>query len=805
MSAMRRFYILPTLLLMFLLTIPSLEKAAAVPPDSCNEVIFYSEDHEGASEWTSAPGFPSSATYALGWDFETSGIHSYSGSNNWFADNWGGDYTTEARLNSPEITIPSNASNDIFLRFYHYFKTELSRDGGIVELSVGGSEFIQIAKDDFTQTDYPITLSGGTVLGSVDAFSGTSPIYPSYSVSIVDLSGLVSVGDNITIRFRMATDVGTADDGWYVDDVELGYCAVSNTPPAVDDLAISTLEDTSVNGTIIATDDDGDLLTFSADTLPTNGIATVNADGSFTYTPNANYSGNDSFTVLVDDGNGGTDAATVDVTILGVNDVPSFTLSGDPPTVGEDAGQQTISGFASNIGSGPINESGQNLSFDLTITAGSLTFASAPTISASTGDLTYATSPNANGAVTLQVELSDDGGTANGGLDTSAPQTFIITVNPINDPPVANDLNASTTEDTPLNGVVTAGDPDGDILMFSLGTPSTNGTAMVNPDGSFAYTPAANFAGMDSFTVSVSDGNGGSDTATVTVDVSSMNDNPVVTAGTDQTADLNFPVTVNATYIDADAGDTHTATIDWGDVSPVESVLAASGSVSGIHTYATSGNFTITITVSDNNGGSGSDNLIINVNAPTFTPTPTATATSTNTPLSSPTPTATVSPSASPTDTMPTATPTGTSDAEPPPPAPLAADVNDDPGSVVRVGLPDQMRTDVNVRVIVVNGEYPEWQGSELANAGFIGIQGVLDMGVRQAVDIFSPTGLRYFEGGIVVCLRGEGTLVYLNANNAPRIAEIVGSYTVPEFPGFTCVTLFEPGTLVLVDPLKVN
>ena len=577
-----------------------------------------------------------------------------------------------------------------------------------------------------------------------------------------------------------------------MDDVQLGYCGASNTPPAADDLTISTLEDSPVSDSVTATDNDSDTLTFSLNTSPTNGIATVNADGSFTYTPNADYSGSDSFTVLVADGNGGTDVALVEVTILGVNDAPSFTLSGNPPAIDEDAGAQTVAGFAAGISAGPANESGQNLTFDLSVIGGNLTFANTPAIDTATGNLTYQTAPNANGTATIQVLLRDDGGTLNGGVDTSAPQTFVISVNPINDPPDADDLTTSTPEDTPLNDVLTAVDADGDALTFSLGTPPTNGIVTVNQDGSFTYTPAENFSGIDSFTVIVSDGNDGSDTATVTVDVLTANDNPVVTAGTDQTVDLNTPVVVNATYTDEDADDTHTATIDWGDGSPVEDVPAEDGSVSGTHTYTASGNFTVTITVADNNGGSGSDTLIVSVNAPTFTPT----ATSTSDPSATPTAT----PSALPAEGTPT--PASTPDAAPPPPAPLAADANADPESIVRVGVPNGMNTDVYVRTIVANGKYVTWQGSEVTNSGFIGNQGVLDMGVWQAVDIFSPTGLNYFEGGIVVCLRGEGTLVYLNANNAPRIAEIVGSYTVTEFPGFTCVTLFEPGTLVLVDPV---
>jgi hypothetical protein len=118
----------------------------------------------------------------------------------------------------------------------------------------------------------------------------------------------------------------------------------------------------------------------------------------------------------------------------------------------------------------------------------------------------------------------------------------------------------------------------------------------------------------------------------------------------------------------------------------------------------------------------------------------------------------------------------------------------------VRTGVPDQWVDSIHVRVLYQNGAPTQWLGGDLYNAGSIGIQGVLDMGVRQAIDIFTSNGLTYFEGGVVFCLRGEGTLIWMAARNAPRIAEIIGSYTVDGFPGYTCATLFEPGTLVLVS-----
>ena len=154
-----------------------------------------------------------------------------------------------------------------------------------------------------------------------------------------------------------------------------------------------------------------------------------------------------------------------------------------------------------------------------------------------------------------------------------------------------------------------------------------------------------------------------------------------------------------------------------------------------------------------------------------------------------------------PPTTPPSPTPetTPTQSLVPPPPTPLCEDHNFSEGGVVRSSTADALGYAINCRVLYENGGPTQWLGGDLYNAGSIGIQGVLDLGVIQAVDIFSPVGMNYFEGGAVFCLRGEGTLIWLAAKNAPRIAEIIGSYTVDDFPGFTCATLFEPGTLVLV------
>ena len=96
----------------------------------------------------------------------------------------------------------------------------------------------------------------------------------------------------------------------------------NNEDPEAEDLTVAGDEDTVISGTVVATDVDGDTLTFMLDTGPSNGSVTVNANGTFDYTPDPDTNGTDSFTVLVDDGNGGSDVATVTVNVTPVNDAP---------------------------------------------------------------------------------------------------------------------------------------------------------------------------------------------------------------------------------------------------------------------------------------------------------------------------------------------------------------------------------------------------------------------------------------------------------------------------------------------------
>ena len=120
------------------------------------------------------------------------------------------------------------------------------------------------------------------------------------------------------------------------------------------------------------------------------------------------------------------------ITVKPVNDAPTF-VKGSDQTILEDAGAQNISGWATAISAGPADESGQALNFLVTDTNSSL-FSTQPAIS-SDGRLSYTPAANANGSATITVQLHDDGGTVNGGVDTSLAQTFTINVTSVDDVP----------------------------------------------------------------------------------------------------------------------------------------------------------------------------------------------------------------------------------------------------------------------------------------------------------------------------------------------------------------------------------
>ncbi len=116
---------------------------------------------------------------------------------------------------------------------------------------------------------------------------------------------------------------------------------------------------------------------------------------------------------------------------------------------------------------------------------------------------------------------------------------MVITIECVNDLPVANDDEASTTEDTSVSGSLSGNDElsDDGGNTWSLKTGPAHGTAYVNPDGTFTYTPSENYCGKDSFTYTLTDADGDSDTAKVVITIECVNDLPVANDDTASTTE----------------------------------------------------------------------------------------------------------------------------------------------------------------------------------------------------------------------------------------------------------------------------
>ncbi|MGH8520324.1 MAG: Ig-like domain-containing protein, partial [Gammaproteobacteria bacterium] len=321
--------------------------------------------------------------------------------------------------------------------------------------------------------------------------------------------------------FTYHANDGSADST--VATVTITVNAVNDAPEAVDDPSYTTNEDGgALAGTSVLTndtDEENDPLTaVLVSVQPANAQSfTFNSDGTFSYTPNTNFNGPDTFTYKANDGTSDSNVATATITVNPVNDAPSFT-SGGNVTVNEDSGPHSPA-WATAISEGPANEASQTLNFVVTNDTPGL-FSPQPAISPS-GVLTFNTPLNANGSAMVTVTLHDDGGTDGGGVDTSGPQTFTITVTPVNDapsvtPPAAYAAHAHIGINIPdgatdLFDGSTITDVDGPgALPFSI-TPgtvaSTNaGSAAIAANGSFSYNPPAGFTGAnDTFTYQICD------------------------------------------------------------------------------------------------------------------------------------------------------------------------------------------------------------------------------------------------------------------------------------------------------------
>jgi hypothetical protein len=251
----------------------------------------------------------------------------------------------------------------------------------------------------------------------------------------------------------------------------------------------------------------------------------IDATGVLSFTPQTGTVGVANVTVVLQD-NGGVASGGIDtsapvsfeIAVLQINDPPSF-VAGPNPTVAEDAGPQTVIGWATAISPGPPNEAGQVVTFNVTGNTNGALFSAGPSISTA-GDLTFTPALNANGSAVITLVAQDDGGTANGGIDTSPPQSFTITVDPVNDPPQVTPppsyaahahiaINVADGATDLLDGAAIIDIDGAGSAPFSVAaesiTSANGGTATVSANGSFSYDPPRGFTGNDTFIYQICD------------------------------------------------------------------------------------------------------------------------------------------------------------------------------------------------------------------------------------------------------------------------------------------------------------
>jgi PKD repeat protein len=332
-------------------------------------------------------------------------------------------------------------------------------------------------------------------------------------------------------------------------------------PPIVQNINLSTDEDTSVDFTLTGVESEGLALTFSLSSQPNNGSVTLNGSNG-TYVPNANYNGTDVFGYVASSTNGQSNVGTVTVVVAPVDDQPStFDISA---STNEDE--------AVNINFQFEELDGQQVTFSIANNPSNGTV----TISGTTA--TYTPNTDWNGTDQFNFQIQDS--SSKSILNTA---TATITVVPVNDAPVVSALSGNAILNQATDFTLQGSDIENSSLTYSIVSQPTNGSVTIN--GNIA-TYTATTRGTDSFTYKANDGEDDSNVETVSISITATTANFTVDIPSSSTTSfvpqrINFSnSSENATSFAWDFGDGNTST----EENPV-------------YTYITNGSRTISLTV----------------------------------------------------------------------------------------------------------------------------------------------------------------------------------------------------------------
>ena len=487
-------------------------------------------------------------------------------------DGHGGTSTATVNCTvNPAANIPPVANNDA------------------ATILAGTPKIINVLSNDTDANGDPLRVQSVT-----QPAHGTVTINPDGTVTYVPVAGY-SGPDSFTY---------TITDGHGGTSTATVNCTVNpaaNTPPDAVNDSSDVVQGTPKVLNVLSNDTDanGDPLRVQSVTQPLHGTATINPDGTVTYIPTAGYTGPDSFTYTINDGKGGTDTATVTLTVkppVNTNTAPDAVNDAVDAVIGTPKVINVLSNDTDANGD-PLRV--QSITQPLNGTA---------TINPD-GTVTYVPNPGYVGNDIFTYTIND----GKGGTDTA---TVTIAVKPpaniapdaIND---ASDVILNTAKI--INVLSNDTDANGDPLRVQSVTQGLNGTASINPDGTVTYTPNAGFTGNDVFTYTINDGKGGTDTATVTVNVKPPANTPPVANNDASDAIVGVPKLINVLGNDTDAN---------GDVLHVQSIgqpahgttsLNPDGTVTYTATSGYTGPDTFTYTINDGHGGTSTATVAVTV------------------------------------------------------------------------------------------------------------------------------------------------------------------------------------------------
>ncbi|MEZ8341821.1 tandem-95 repeat protein [Vibrio cyclitrophicus] len=449
---------------------------------------------------------------------------------------------------------------------------------------VAGSTSYTVHEDNsITISDEQLLANSSDIEGEVAidsvAYTGADGVFEDNG------NGTYTFSPNENFNGEVSLNVVVTDEDGATEATTAGITVLEvNDPPIAGSTSYSVNEDevitiSSEQLLANASDIEGEVAIDRVNYTGSDGIFTDNGDGTFSFAPNANFDGDVSLDVVVTDEDGATEATTVGITVLEVNDPP---IAGSTSySVNED---EVITISAEQLLANASDIEGE-------VAIDSVNYTGADGIFTDNGNGTFSFAPNANfdGDVSLDVVVTDEDGAT---VATSAS----IDVLPINDPPVSGDLAYSIDEDGSIilnqeQLLSQASDVDGDELTASNLSAGDNATVVDNGDGTFTVTPDANFNGDIDLSFDISDGTE-SIVANADLTVNPVNDLPT-TSDVYANVDEDNVITITQEQLLANAAD-----IEGGDLVASDLTLVGDDA-----TIVNNGDGTFSITPSENFNG----------------------------------------------------------------------------------------------------------------------------------------------------------------------------------------------------------